>query len=129
MTAFPLPAGEGQGEGKATVAGKNIQVARALRRRMTDAERVLWGRLRNGQLVGQKFRRQSPIGPYVVDFLCEARRLVIELDGGQHADSASDAARTARLESEGYRVIRFWNNDVLTNLDGVLAVILSELQR
>ncbi len=95
---------------------------------MTDAERVLWREVRNNRLGGHKLRRQHPLGPYIVDFCCEERRVVIEIDGGQHADSASDAIRTAWLESHGYRVVRFWNNEVLTNTQGVLAVFLATLE-
>jgi len=89
-----------------------------LRRNSTDAERKLWNVLRNRQLNGFKFRKQVEIDAYIVDFLCPALRLVIEVDGGQHTPER-DARRTAFLESQGFRVIRFWNNDVLENLDGV----------
>ena len=94
---------------------------------MTDAERHLWSHLRASQLEGVKFTRQLPIGDFVVDFACRSARIAIELDGGQHADSATDEARTRVIEAHGYRVIRFWNNDVLANTDGVLTVILQEL--
>ncbi|MEX1107731.1 MAG: DUF559 domain-containing protein [Dongiaceae bacterium] len=95
--------------------------ARELRRNSTDVERVLWRRLRHRQFLGLKFRRQHPVGPYVTDFYCEALHLVIELDGGQHTTNAmADARRTAFLESKELTVIRFWNNDVLKNVDGVL---------
>lgn len=101
--------------------------ARHLRRNLTDAERMLWQALRNRQLGHRKFRRQMPIGPYIVDFACEESRLIIELDGGQHAARQDyDSARTQYLEKCGYRVLRFWNNDVMGNLDGVLTVILAE---
>ncbi len=96
--------------------------ARRLRVMMTDAERMLWKALRNRQLDGLKFRRQHPIGPYVLDFLCEERRFAVELDGGHHTVE-SDAVRTAWLFDHGIRIIRFWNNDVLTNLPGVLETI------
>ena len=102
-------------------------VARKLRNDMTDAERRLWSHLRASQLGGIKFTRQLPIGPFVVDFACRSARLAIELDGGQHADSPADDARTQIIEAHGYRVIRFWNNDVLQNTDGVLTAILEEL--
>ena len=92
--------------------------SRALRRNSTDAERKLWNVLRNRQLNGFKFRKQVEIDAYIVDFLCPALRLVIQVDGGQHTPER-DARRTAFLESQGFRVIRFWNNDVLENLDGV----------
>ncbi len=105
--------------------------SRYLRRNQTDAEEALWARLRNRQLEGARFRRQHPIGPYIVDFVNLAAKLVIELDGGQHNVSPTaerDAERTAWLNSEGYRVLRFWNNDVLSNIDGVLEVIRSALR-
>jgi len=97
--------------------------ARRLRRDMTDAERRLWSFLRNRALSGLKFRRQQPVGPYIVDFICPEAGIVIELDGGQHARSRTDAARTALLQALGYRVLRFWNNDVLTRTAVVLDVI------
>jgi len=99
--------------------------ARTLRRRSTDAERVLWHRLRNRQLAGLKFRRQRPLGSFVVDFVCLERRLVIELDGGQHTtQQQEDARREAFLMQRGYRVLRFWNHEVLGNTDGVLQSIV-----
>jgi very-short-patch-repair endonuclease len=99
--------------------------ARRLRRDQTDAERALWFRLRDRRLRGWKFRRQMPINRYVVDFCCESAHLIIELDGGQHAEQrAADAERTAALEAQGYLVLRFWNNDVLRNMDGVLQTIV-----
>jgi len=101
--------------------------ARRMRAEPTDAERVLWQRLRHDiKLVGSHFRRQVVIGPFIVDFASRRAKLVIELDGGQHDwQQASDASRTRRIEAAGYRVLRFWNNDVLGNLEGVL----SEIQR
>ena len=100
--------------------------ARQLRRNLTDAERKLWFALRHGQIDGLKFRRQHGIDIYVVDFSCPAALLVIELDGGQHAGrTGQDAARTRALEKHGYTVIRFWNNEVMQNLEGVL----EEIQR
>jgi len=102
--------------------------ARSLRERSTDVERLLWSRLRNRQLSGCKFRRQQPIGSFVADFVCLEYRLVIELDGGQHAEQQSqDEVRSAFLHKEGYRVLRFWNNQVLGELDSVLEVINSAL--
>ncbi len=103
-------------------------VARKLRNDMTDAERRLWSHLRASQLGGVKFTRQLPIGDFVVDFACRSARIAVELDGGQHSDSATDDARTQIIEAHGYRVIRFWNNDVLQNTDGVLTTILEELK-
>lgn len=99
--------------------------ARALRRRMTDAEQVLWRRLRDRRLRGHKFRRQHPLGPYVLDFFCEAVKLAIEIDGGQHATRVeADEVRTRWLNQHGCRVLRFWNDEVLGNVDGVLTAIL-----
>ena len=100
--------------------------ARALRQNMTDAERRLWRELRCGSL-GARFRRQVPIGPYIVDFACFQRRLVIEIDGGQHHGDARDEARDAWLEEQGYRVLRFWNHEVLKNAEGVLQVIAAKV--
>lgn len=107
--------------------GRTSPHAARLRRDATDVERHLWQRLRARQLGGHKIRRQATIGPFVVDFLCAERRLVIELDGGQHG-GARDAARTEWIEGAHYRVIRFWNTDVLENEDGVLGVILAALE-
>jgi very-short-patch-repair endonuclease len=96
-------------------------LARQLRHRPTDAERKLWQALRGRQISGEKFRRQYPIGPYVADFCCTKLRLIVELDGSQHMDQiVKDEARTMYLIAHGYRVMRFWDNDVLTNLEGVL---------
>jgi len=104
--------------------------ARKLRRNPTDAEIRLWARLRRNQIDGYHFKRQVSIGGYVVDFACVARRLVIEVDGGQHADCQRfDAARTAVIEKFGYRVMRFWNSDVLANTDGVVETIRNALRR
>jgi very-short-patch-repair endonuclease len=107
--------------------GETLAKAQRLRRQMTDAERKLWSALRNRQMQGAKFRRQQPIGPFVADFVCQERRLIIEADGSQHANSSTDDRRTAFLESKGYRVLRFWNNDILSNLDGVAQVIATAL--
>ena len=107
--------------------GKTNSHARRLRRNSTQAEQKLWHRLRSRQLAGAKFRRQATIGPYVVDFLCIEAGLVIEADGGQHA-TADDAPRTACLEARGLRVMRFWNNDIVENIDGVLATIAVALE-
>jgi very-short-patch-repair endonuclease len=102
--------------------------ARSLRRSQTDAERRLWAHLRARQLHGAKFRRQQPIGIYIVDFCCPEHRLIVELDGGQHALTvAADQARTEYLERHGYRVLRFWDNDVLTHLHMVVERILQEI--
>ena len=99
--------------------------ARSLRHRSTDAERKLWSRLRDRRLMGFKFKRQAPRGRYVVDFICVEAALAIEVDGSHHATQRSqgDRRRSADLERDGLTVLRFWNNDVLKNLDGVLTVI------
>jgi very-short-patch-repair endonuclease len=98
--------------------------ARELRKNATDAERKLWWKLRYRQLGGYRFRRQVPIGPFIVDFACLSHRLLIEVDGSQHAERvAYDHARTRWLESRGYRVLRFWNGDVLQDIEGVLETI------
>jgi len=98
--------------------------ARHLRKTMTDAERRLWHHLKVRQLDGQKFRRQAPIGIYVVDFVCFESRLIVELDGGQHAERVEqDEVRTAWLASRGFRVIRFWNHQVFEDLEPVLEAI------
>jgi very-short-patch-repair endonuclease len=103
--------------------------ARQLRRSMTLAERTLWRVIRDKQINDSRFRRQRPIGKYIVDFVCLETKLILEVDGGQHADQVEyDAVRTAFLESLGYRVLRFWNNDVLQNMDGVVTVILGALE-
>jgi very-short-patch-repair endonuclease len=101
--------------------------ARQLRRRSTDVERKLWYRLRSRSILGLKFVRQEPIGPYIVDFVCREHRLIIELDGGQHAESTRDIVRDRCLSDRGYRVLRFWNNDVTGNVDGVLESIVTAL--
>ena len=104
--------------------------ARRLRRNTTDAEKVLWRRIRYRQISNARFRRQHPIDPYVVDFYCAELRLVIAVDGGQHElRSDQDAARTRWLESQGYRVVRFWNNDVLGNVEGGLERIVEILSK
>ena len=95
---------------------------------MTDAEKLLWQHLRNRQLGEYKFRLQRPIGPYIVDFVCLEKKLVIEVDGGQHAGEMElDSKRSDYLKEKGYRVMRFWNNEVLKETESVLTVILSSL--
>ena len=98
-------------------------VARKLRRKKTDAEALLWARLRNRQLENAKFRFQAPIEQYVTDFACHGAKLVVELDGSQHMGSSADRERDRVLETAGYRVLRFWNSDIFGNLDGVLEEI------
>jgi very-short-patch-repair endonuclease len=99
-------------------AHPNRDRARALRKNMTEAERFVWYRLRKNQFGGFRFRRQHPLGPFIVDFVCLERKLVIELDGGQHAtQTEEDARRTAWLNERGYRVYRLWNNEAFTDWD------------
>jgi len=95
---------------------------------MTDAEQALWKLLRRKQLDGHRIRKQVPIDQYIVDFCCLDARLIIELDGGQHSESAADSARDARLQSQHFRVLRFWNDDVLKNPEGVMQVVLKALE-
>ncbi|MBI5429944.1 MAG: endonuclease domain-containing protein [Nitrosomonadales bacterium] len=103
--------------------------ARSLRYDMTDAERKLWHALRHKQINGHRFRRQHSVGKYIADFACVERKIVIELDGGQHQDQvAYDEQRTAFLRGNGWRVLRFWNNDVMNNLEGVLSTIAETLE-
>jgi very-short-patch-repair endonuclease len=103
--------------------------AQRLRRNATEAEKRLWIHLSRRQLGRFKFSRQMPVGPFICDFLCREAKLVVEVDGGQHsAQHAADEARTRFLTREGYRVIRFWNNDVLENTDGVLANLLEAMR-
>jgi very-short-patch-repair endonuclease len=108
-----------------TMIDRQREFARRMRAEPTDAERLLWQRLRHDiALTGSHFRRQALVGPFIVDFASRKAKLVIELDGGQHDwQQASDALRTLQIEAAGYRVLRFWNHDVLGNLEGVLAEI------
>ncbi len=102
--------------------------AQALRAESTDAEMKLWRRLRDRRLAGAKFVRQAPLGPYYADFVCRACKLVVEVDGSQHADSAYDDKRDASLVALGYRVLRFWNADVLHAIDDVCETIVAALE-
>lgn len=105
-----------------------IDHARSLRKNHTEAESHLWYLIRNRRLLNFKFKRQVPIGPYIVDFLCSTKKLIIELDGGQHIDQQHyDAKRTLFLESMGYKVIRFWNHEILCDTNTVLDEIFREL--
>lgn len=104
-----------------------LEKARALRRDSTEAEDILWQCLRNNHL-GVKFRRQVPVGPFIADFICHKLNLIIEVDGGQHSESKSDETRTAFLNREGFEVIRFWNNDVTANRQGVVDSIVQRVQ-
>jgi len=103
-------------------------LARKLRTNQTEAEKRIWSRLRSRQIEDAKFVRQYPIGNAIADFCCRSLRLVVELDGGQHAENPQDEERTRRIEAAGFRVIRFWNNDVLANTDGVLEAIAQEIR-
>jgi len=110
-----------------TMKNSNLTIhAKSLRTNMTDAEQKIWHHLRQRQIQNLKFRRQQIIGNYVVDFACLETKLIIEIDGGQHTEEA-DRKRTEFLEKEGYKILRFWNNDVLNNIDGILETILIEL--
>ena len=129
MNLAPSPlTGEGWGGGEALRRLKPEQVtfARGLRSNPTDAERSLWSRLRAEQL-GHRFRRQVPLGHFVADFVCMERRLIVEIDGGQHVESSHDAVRDEWLMGRGFRVIRFWNNDVLNQGNAVVQAILDAL--
>jgi len=118
------------GEGGGGKKRELIERAREMRRNTTQAEDTLWKVLRKRNLEIDKFRRQHIIGDYIVDFYCPEKRLVIEVDGGQHAEQEEqDAERSHYLESRGCRVIRFWNNEVLKNMDGVVEVILNKLRQ
>ncbi len=127
----PSPSGRWLGEGNYVHPPKElVEKARSLRKNATDVEQLLWSLLRDRQLAGHKFRRQHPIGDYVADFFCHEANLVVELDGGQHNEEKQkqkDIKRTAFLESQGLRVIRFWNNEVLQNTEGVMETILQAL--
>jgi very-short-patch-repair endonuclease len=104
------------------------QFAKTLRQTMPDAEQLLWRHLRAHRLDGQKFRRQQPIGPYIVDFVHFGGRLIVEADGGQHNGSDRDSVRDAWLGEQGFRVMRYWNHDILRNPEGVLSSILAALE-
>ena len=118
---------EGRCRPMAQVRRRTKTRARSMRREMTDAERRLWARIREQKLGGWRFRRQHPIPPYTVDFACVEAKLAIELDGGQHSGSPGDETRDRKLISSGWHVLRFWNNEAMTNIEGVLATILATL--
>ncbi len=105
----------------------NLAHAKTLRKQMTDAEHRLWYLLRAHRFAGVKFKRQAPVGHYIADFVCFDRKIIIEVDGGQHAGNARDRRRDEWLTGQGLRVLRFWNNDVLKNTDGVLSMIADAL--
>jgi very-short-patch-repair endonuclease len=124
----PLPGGEGGAKRRVRGYGgagfvTTVATARKLRRNQTDAELKLWLHLRNRRLDGLKFRRQVRIAGFVADFLCEDAKLIVEVDGGQHAESERDLARSKVLQAAGFEVLRFWNNDVWENVEGVLEPI------
>ncbi|MFO7995746.1 MAG: endonuclease domain-containing protein [Dehalococcoidia bacterium] len=109
---------------------KQTKLSRELRRQQTDAEKALWARLRNRQLGGVKFRRQQPLGPYIVDFVALEKRIIVEVDGSQHGEERRgkrDKERTAWLQRKGYQVLRFWNNEVLLNREAVLERIMEAM--
>ena len=117
-----------QGEGRAKNAGDMLVFARAARHEMTEAESRLWSRLRGRRLGGFKFRRQHVLGRSRPDFVCVTAGLIVEVDGSQHVEQAhADARRTLVLNERGYRVLRVWNNDVLSNIDAVLEAVLAAL--
>lgn len=116
--------------GKRPISDFKRRTAKKLRENTTGAEDILWRHLRRFEIEGTHFRRQVVIGPYVADFACLARRLIIEVDGAQHGEDANiqrDETRTRWLNSEGYRVLRFWNNDVMTRTEAVLEAIHAEI--
>ena len=105
-----------------------IKTARKLRKNQTDAEQLLWSKLRSKQVAGQKFRRQHPIGKYIVDFVCIDKNLIVELDGSQHINASGyDNVRTNFLKTEGFEIIRFWNNEVFNETDAVMEVIYNKV--
>ena len=109
--------------------GMYHELARKLRKNLTDTERLLWSKLRGKQFGGFKFRKQAPIGQFIVDFVCFDRKVIVELDGGQHVAAAeADKQRTEWLNSQGFRVLRFWNHDVIEDTDTVLEAIWLALQ-
>ncbi|MEO0091652.1 MAG: DUF559 domain-containing protein [candidate division WOR-3 bacterium] len=105
-----------------------VSFAKHLRRNMTDAERKLWSRIRNNQL-GTKFKRQEPIGKYIADFVCYEKRIIIELDGSQHINSQRDKIRDDWFAKQGFRVLRYWDNEVLNNIEGVLIDIKEHISQ
>jgi very-short-patch-repair endonuclease len=127
----PLAGEEGarrEAVGRRGVRRSLLPVAKRMRREPTDAERKLWSILRAKRLQGWKFKRQQQIDHYIADFVCFGERLIIEADGSQHAENLADEIRTSYLERQGFRVLRFWNNDILTNPDGVATAILAALE-
>jgi len=116
--------GEGRGEGASL-----LENAKRLRSNMTDVEKKIWMQLRAKRFFGYKFYRQVPLGKYIPDFLCYEPKLIIELDGGQHAEQINyDQKRDAFFKEQGFMILRFWNNEVMQNMDGVLSVIIESLR-
>src|ERR1700728_1543826 len=113
----------------AGVSSNERSRARSMRGTPTDSELRLWRLLRDRRLNGIKFRRQVPVGPYIVDFLCVGAKLIVEADGSQHAESRRDIIRDASLENRGWKVLRFWNNEVFLNREGVLETILAHTNK
>ena len=127
LTSLSPTGGEGRVRGQ--ICEKHEPYARNLRRSQTSAERKLWFLLRDRRLAGFKFRRQHPVGPFIVDFCCTEARVIVELDGGHHSlTHDSDTARSGYLTGQGYRVLRFWNNEVLGNTPGVVECIVEALK-
>ena len=124
--------GESYIEGENNITKPNlVKRAKELRQGETQAEQIIWSWLRAKKLNGVKFRRQQPIGIYIVDFVSFEKKLIIEIDGGQHSfeeNKVNDEVRTQWLESQGFRIIRFWNNEVFSNLEGVIAQIKEVLE-
>ncbi len=104
---------------------EQLKFAKHLRHRMTESETTLWQHLRGHRLNGEKFKRQQPIGPCVVDFVHFGARLIVEADGGQHNDAPRDERRDAWLRAQGFKVLRFWNNEIMNNLEGVLVSVMT----
>ncbi len=126
IVSLPLDGG-GEGVGDRTIINKFTKIAKVLRKRSTKEERFLWRHLKSKQLEGLKFRRQQPIGNFIVDFVCFEKRIIIELDGGQHTnitEEKKDKSRDKWLNEQGFKVLRFWNNDVFKNINGILEVII-----
>lgn len=132
-TSYSSPLAGEEGARRAAVGrrgGKRnlLPLAKRMRREPTEAEAKLWSMLRGQRLSGLKFKRQEQLGDYIVDFVCFGARLTVEADGSQHAENAGDAVRDMWLKEQGFRVMRFWNNKVLSNPDGVARVILDAAQ-
>jgi len=130
---FPLPLGERiKVRGVESLKTQHKPLVKALRRRPTDAEKKLWQRLRNRQILGAKFRRQQPFGPYILDFYCAESKLAIELDGGQHGGpkvAGEDKQRDEYLKQEGVVVLRFWNNQLFYEFEAVIEMIYTTLEK